>query len=478
MYNKRCAQKKGDDIVDKYKKTAIKNALFLNRKKIKILASLTTLSIISGVNFYYVIDKNEKKIIDEKIMEYNLESSTKSNDKFLQENQSNNIIVANFATSIKKDYIIQDNHIIDSNDKEISITDSNKNTYFYNCKLSEDILRNINLKDSNIESLGFNSSAVGDYVINYLPKSLRYLSFRNCSFISDLSKLPSVCPNIEELDLNLMSSLTDLNFLYEMPNLKRVEIKESTCITTELLDYLKNKGIKNNLGLIDVANSTKIDQILKEIIKPNMSDSEKIKAITLYVINNMDYNINDSNNSNKLPLTYSLSQQKGVCTGYAYLTNVLLNKVGIKSYKVINDDHAWNMINLDGKYYYLDPTNIKNKEIYKYILDKLGLAKNYMIDTESTFNTCMTSPSDNKTIIPIDLINDIASGRSDKSLIEKYGANVINDLYYIGSILAGIFTFLGILPIISTSLIAIDTYLNIKEDYYDEMEGILIKNLE
>ena len=101
-----------------------------------------------------------------------------------------------------------------------------------------------------------------------------------------------------------------------------------------------------------------------------------------------------------------------------------------------------------------------------------------MIDTESTFNTCMTSPSDNKTIIPIDLINDIASGRSDKSLIEKYGANVINDLYYIGSILAGIFTFLGILPIISTSLIAIDTYLNIKEDYYDEMEGILVKNLE
>lgn len=55
----------------------------------------------------------------------------------------------------------------------------------------------------------------------------------------------------------------------------------------------------------------------------------------------------------------ALVEGKGVCAGYAFALQYLLMRAGIQSYYVVGDsggDHAWNMVKIDGKWYYVDAT--------------------------------------------------------------------------------------------------------------------------
>lgn len=55
----------------------------------------------------------------------------------------------------------------------------------------------------------------------------------------------------------------------------------------------------------------------------------------------------------------ALVEGRGVCAGYAFALQYLLMRAGIQSYYVVGDsggDHAWNMVKIDGKWYFLDAT--------------------------------------------------------------------------------------------------------------------------
>lgn len=55
----------------------------------------------------------------------------------------------------------------------------------------------------------------------------------------------------------------------------------------------------------------------------------------------------------------TLVEGKGVCAGYAFALQYLLMRAGIQSYYVVGDsggDYAWNMVKIDGKWYFLDAT--------------------------------------------------------------------------------------------------------------------------
>ena len=58
----------------------------------------------------------------------------------------------------------------------------------------------------------------------------------------------------------------------------------------------------------------------------------------------------------------ALLQQKAVCAGYASATQYILHCVGIKAGKISGNmweggSHAWNIVQLDGKYYHMDTTH-------------------------------------------------------------------------------------------------------------------------
>lgn len=105
--------------------------------------------------------------------------------------------------------------------------------------------------------------------------------------------------------------------------------------------------------------NTKIEQVINSIsfTKDNL---ENIKLIHDYIINNSKYDTDRSDNkiaNYDSDTAYgNLIQGYGLCGGYADSMELFLEKLHIKSFKVASDNHIWNAVNLDNKWYHLDLT--------------------------------------------------------------------------------------------------------------------------
>ena len=92
-----------------------------------------------------------------------------------------------------------------------------------------------------------------------------------------------------------------------------------------------------------------------------MPTREKIRVIHDYIIDHTEYDKlkydNKQDNTYKSNTAYGvLIQGYGTCNGYADAMAIFLNKLNIINYKISNDDHIWNLVYLDGKWYHLDLT--------------------------------------------------------------------------------------------------------------------------
>lgn len=394
-----------------------------------------------------------------------------SNGEIMAEANAKAIIVAdNIDSTVESKYHFKDNNLYDNEGNIIFLNGVSKEIIFLKCNINNETFENIQLSSSKTTQISFDYSSIDNDFVNYLPSTLEYLSINKCQYITDLCNLPKRCPNIKRISLNATASLSDLSFIYELPNLKEIYLSDSAYVTKELLDYLRDNNISTNISEQDIINSQKIDAIISSIITPNMSDREKIQSVCLYVLNNVEYDINQSSESNRTPLTCVLEDGKGVCASYAYLTNVLLNKAGIKSFEVTNDNHGWNIIKLDDKYYYIDTTNMDDSAFYNFLLKVLNISKYYIIDTEATFTTPMSKPLDEKTIIPLSLIKDIEAGRNEKDIFEKYSSQVGNVCIILGYALNGIAISCASSLLKKVIMDTTDLYYSIKYDYKDKIK--------
>lgn len=124
--------------------------------------------------------------------------------------------------------------------------------------------------------------------------------------------------------------------------------------------HYKTEDLKNRINFVDKETS----RVVNEIKKNNKSDFDKVKAVHDYIVLNMTYDYDNYVNGTLKDDAYTsyglLKNKIGVCAGYAKLTNMLLDKLGVESKYVTgyvkNVLHAWNIVKIDGKYYYMDVT--------------------------------------------------------------------------------------------------------------------------
>lgn len=95
---------------------------------------------------------------------------------------------------------------------------------------------------------------------------------------------------------------------------------------------------------------------ISEMNVAGKSDYDKVYAVCDWVHSNVKYAFSSHDQSG----VYAMVEKNAVCAGYARLACYLGRCVGIDIFFVngsIDDDHAWNVVKLDGEWYYIDPTN-------------------------------------------------------------------------------------------------------------------------
>ena len=93
-------------------------------------------------------------------------------------------------------------------------------------------------------------------------------------------------------------------------------------------------------------------------IDANASQYEKAKYVYEYVIYGTEYKLDAADNQN---ICSVFLNGESVCQGYAKTVQYLLNELGMEATLVVGsvhntESHAWNLIRVDGEYYYLDAT--------------------------------------------------------------------------------------------------------------------------
>lgn len=89
-----------------------------------------------------------------------------------------------------------------------------------------------------------------------------------------------------------------------------------------------------------------------------MDEYSKVKYVYDYVVKNTDYVVNPPDGQNM----YSVfGKKESACAGYSKATQYLLKRLGIDCSYVTGEaigqgPHGWNIVRVDGEYYYLDAT--------------------------------------------------------------------------------------------------------------------------
>lgn len=101
--------------------------------------------------------------------------------------------------------------------------------------------------------------------------------------------------------------------------------------------------------------------ILEQFQAKHLSDEQKIKYLHDYLINHILYVERKKKQQENITIeecivhtAYGAAKGKAVCQGYALYYARLLNALNISCLVVNSQNHAWNIVRCEGKYYHVD----------------------------------------------------------------------------------------------------------------------------
>ena len=171
----------------------------------------------------------------------------------------------------------------------------------------------------------------------------------------------------------------------------RNDYLERSWLEVKPLAKVTSKGIDTTIDVTYLSTKAEeeyVDKELKSIcetlIKTNMTDFEKVRAINDYIVDRYEYDYSLKSASPYLALKTS----KTVCQGYAMTAYKMFNNAGLENRIVVGTargiSHAWNVVKINGKWYQIDITNNDSVKADKYFLvsDKFLEDNNYVWDKE------------------------------------------------------------------------------------------------
>lgn len=192
---------------------------------------------------------------------------------------------------------------------------------------------------------------------NKVQVTLSYNSEDKSISVTPLGSYENNKTYILEIDSGLRSSIgkelkTPVKFNFTIKNSTVTQVQNSNHINADDKEKLLQE---------------KTNQIVSQVIKPNMKDYEKELALHDYLVTHSTYDkrLFTGNMPDESYTDYGvLIKGTGVCEGYAKAMKRLLDAVGVETIVAIGEakdgeewiGHAWNIVKIGGQYYQLDPT--------------------------------------------------------------------------------------------------------------------------
>lgn len=180
-------------------------------------------------------------------------------------------------------------------------------------------------------------------------------------------------------------------------------------------NYISNKIIDSTISIkihyletaaqLQAVNE-KVTEVLASLGVKEKSNYQKVKLIHDYIVNNTRY----VSSGNSHTAYGALLEGRAVCQGYAQLAYKMLTDAGVKCYFISGqanngsrtEDHAWNLVKVGKKWYYLDvtwddPTGGEDRLRYDYFLvGSRKLDQDHAASSEFKKITAKASKNDHK----------------------------------------------------------------------------------
>jgi len=259
----------------------------------------------------------------------------------------------------------------------IDLADLQYNQQLESLILSRTEVTHTNLLPNNIKSIYFFDTIIKDHLL-YLPYNTESAYAYQTAFTNIKVKNPkrlmflTVDSNVASLDLSFLTECKNLLkvSLLKCPNITNPEVLtklDKKCevalddYATIWLNYDIYQGIKNiaTTNKEEIRTETAALDTIAQMLVPNknISDMEKIKAISNYIVETLKYSKVLAENPesspetaellNNYPIRYALNSNDGmdeVCINYACLFQALANRVGLDSKQLMATGHTWNQV--------------------------------------------------------------------------------------------------------------------------------------
>ena len=185
-----------------------------------------------------------------------------------------------------------------------------------------------------------------DNTKNYESSFPLYNKDYNSSDVEDLSGKVTKVYRAVLLDHPELMNYAGISWRWEGYSADHINVKLSFAFQNKYKEYIGQLRIQKIIS--DIKEDTK-----------NMSEAEKVKYVYEWVGDNARYDYTFQSFSKNQSIYNVFMKGNAVCAGFAKASQVIFQNIGIESYDVdgqTSGAHMWNIVKVDGKYYYYDST--------------------------------------------------------------------------------------------------------------------------